>query len=135
MVIKKSIDIEDAVREELSVYLTAYCRPLPADYPLPNILVSAIGGTSESDWHGTNQSDTFTVNLTSRGKNEAEALDCLRTAIGILQAAQGGVLARVRINSQYSWGEDGRRPDLASCGATLLITARPETITLNQEES
>lgn len=131
MVIKKSIDIEDAVREALCEYLTAYCRPLPKNYTLPNILVTSTGGSTDTDWKGEDMSDTFTVNLTSRGKTEAEALDCLRTALGILQASQGGVLARVRINSQYSWGEDRTRPDLAMCGATLLITARPDTITLN----
>lgn len=131
MVIKKSIDIEDAVREALDDYLTAYCRPLPKNYTLPNILVTSTGGSTDTDWKGEDMSDTFTVNLTSRGKTEVEALDCLRTALGILQASQGGVLARVRINSQYSWGEDRTRPDLAMCGATLLITARPDTITLN----
>lgn len=130
MTIKKPIDIEDAVRGALSAKLTAFCRPLPADYSLPNILVTATGGSSEEDWHGTDQADTFTVNLTSRGATEAEALGYLRTAIGILQASQGRKLVRVRINTQYSWGEDQRRPDLAVCGATLLITARPETITL-----
>ena len=133
MVIKKSIDIEDAVREALSNYLTAFCRPLPADYPLPNILVTATGGTTEADWHGSDVSDTFTVNLTSRAETEAEALDYLRTALGVLQASQGRVLSYVRINSQYSWGSDGMRPDLAACGATLLITARPETVEIEIE--
>lgn len=133
MTIQKSIDIEDAVRQALSPYLTVFCRPLPVSYSLPNVLVTSIGGNSETDWHGTNIADTFTVNLTCRGENEAEALECLRTAIGILQALQGKTLFRVQINSQYSWGTDPVRPDLAMCGATLLISARPntETITLN----
>ena len=132
MTIQRPIDIEDAVREALSGNLTAFCRPLPASYTLPNILVTATGGSQEADWHGTDQADTFTVNLTSRGETEASALECLRTAIGILQASQGGVLARVRLNTQYSWGEDRTRPDLAMCGATLLITARPETVTIEE---
>lgn len=130
MEIYKPIDIEDTVRAALENYVTAYCRPLPANYSLPNILVTATGGSSEEDWHGTDQADTFTVNLTSRGSNEAEALNCLRTAIGILKASQGLPLRRVRLNSQYSWGSDPRRPDLAMCGATLLVTAAPEKITI-----
>ena len=132
MTIQKPIDIEDAVREALSPYLTTFCRPLPATYSLPNILVTSVGGSSESDWHGTDMIDTFTVNLTARGENEAEALECLRTAIGVLQASQGKPLSRVQINSQYSWGTDPTRPDLAMCGATLLVSARPETITIEE---
>lgn len=126
MQIRKSIDIENAVRLILADYMTAFCRPLPETYTLPNILVTAVGGLQETDWHGSNQADTFTVNLTSRGETEASALDLLRTALGVLQAVQGGVLLRVRVNSQYSWGVDPMRPDLAMAGATLLITARPE---------
>ena len=130
MIIKKPIDIEDAVRAALAPYVTAFCRPLPASYSLPNILVTATGGSQDTDWHGTDLFDTFTVNLTSRGENEASALDCLRTAIGVLKAAQGGTLVSVMLNSQYSWGNDPTRPDLAMCGATLIVTARPDTITL-----
>lgn len=128
MIIKRPIDIENVVREALSPHLTAFCRPLPASYSLPNILITAVGGRNDADWRGTDVIDTFTVNLTARGNTEADALDCLRTAIGILQATQGRPLARVQLNSQYSWGSDPVRPDLAMCGATLLISARPETI-------
>ena len=130
MTIQKPIDIEDAVREALTPYLTAFCRPLPASYTLPNILITATGGSMETDWHGTDMADTFTVNLTSRGETEASALNCLRTAIGVLKASQGGKLARVSLNAEYSWGEDPTRPDLAMCGATLQIVARPETVTI-----
>ena len=130
MEIYKPIDIEDAVRAALANHVTAYCRPLPKSYTLPNILVTATGGSEEADLSGTDIADTFTVNLTCRGENEASALDCLRTAIGILKASQGLPLRRVRLNSQYSWGSDPKRPDLAMCGATLLITAAPEKITI-----
>ena len=130
MEIYKPIDIEDAVRLALDPHVTAYCRPLPASYTLPNILVTATGGSEEADWNGTDLADTFTVNLTCRGENEASALDCLRTAVGVLKASQGIPLRRVRLNSQYSWGSDPRRPDLAMCGATLLVTAAPEKITI-----
>lgn len=130
MEIRKPIDIEDAVRIALANHVTAYCRPLPASYTLPNILVTSTGGSEESDWNGTDIADTFIVKLICRGENEASALDCLRTAIGILKASQGAPLRRVRLNSQYSWDSDPRRPDLAMCGATLLITAAPEKITI-----
>lgn len=131
----KPIDIEDAVREALENYVTAYCRPLPEHYPLPNILITATGGSETADWHGDDIADTFTVNLTCRSDTEASALDCLRTAIGILKASQGLPLRRVRVNSQYSWGSDPRRPDLAMCGATLLVTAAPEKITITEQEA
>ena len=39
MKINKSIDIEDEIRSALSEYQTVYCRPLPAEYGLPHILV------------------------------------------------------------------------------------------------
>ena len=133
MIIRKSIDIEDTARSILSDYMTAFCRPLPQTYTLPNILVTAVGGSQETDWHGSDQADTFTVNLTSRGETEASALDLLRTAIGVLQAAQGRQLLRVQVNSQYSWGQDSMRPDLAMCGATLLISARPEIVEIEIE--
>ena len=45
MIIERSIDIEDAVRQALADHLTAYCRPLPRDYRRPCILVSKVGGT------------------------------------------------------------------------------------------
>lgn len=135
MEIRQPIDIENAVRLALKDYVAAYCRPLPATYTLPNILVTATGGTQETDWHGRDQADTFTVNLTCRGETEASALDCLRKAIGILKESQGGTLARVTVNSQYSWGNDTVRPDLAMCGATLIIVARPEIVTVSTIES
>lgn len=124
----RPIDIEDAVRSVLKTNnLTAYCRPLPKNYSLPNILVSAVGGNQATDWHGSDVLDNFTVNLTSRGETEASALETLRTAIAVLQSEQGGSLSRVSVNSLYSWGTDGTRPDLAMCSATLIISARPET--------
>lgn len=132
MTIIKPIDVEDAVRLALSAHMTnIHCRPLPRLYNLPNILVTATGGSQDTDWNGADVYDTFTVNLTCRGTSEAQALNYLRTAIGVLKASQGGTLRKVTLNSQYSWGNDPERPDLAVCGATLLITANPETSTLN----
>ena len=122
----RPIDIEDAVRDILSGSITAYCRPLPKTYSLPNILVTATGGSQGADWKGIDVMDTFTVKLDCRGASEASALDTLRTAIGTLQASRDARICRVLVNSLYSWGNDGTRPDLAMCSATLLVTARPE---------
>ena len=79
MVINKSIDIEEEIRTALSLYLTAYCRPLPEHYVLPNILITQVGGTT------VKTIDTFSVVLDSRARQEAEALDTLNRAIGILK--------------------------------------------------
>ena len=72
--IERSIDIEDAVRTALAEHLTAYCRPLPASYTLPCILVTQVGG------YDANKIDTFEVVLDSRAQTEAEALEYLRNA-------------------------------------------------------
>lgn len=120
MKINKSIDIEDEVRTALTPYLTAYCRPLPAEYDLPNILITQVGGTD------TQTIDTFEVVLDARAKLEAEAFDCLRTAIAILKTTakeQTTALRYVTVNSSGSWGTDPVRPDLAMCSARLAIVA------------
>ena len=120
MKINKSIDIEDEVRTALAPYLTAYCRPLPAEYDLPNILITQVGGTDAQTV------DTFEVVLDSRAKIEAEAFDCLRTAIAILKTTakeQTTALRYVTVNSSGSWGNDPVRPDLAMCSARLAIVA------------
>ena len=120
MKINKSIDIEDEVRTALALYLTAYCRPLPAEYDLPNILITQVGGTDAQTI------DTFEVVLDARAKLEAEAFDCLRTAIAILKTTakeQTTALRYVTVNSSGSWGNDPVRPDLAMCSARLAIVA------------
>ena len=120
MTINKSIDIEDEVRQVLSEHMTAYCRPLPADYALPNILITQVGGTERDTI------DTFGVVLDSRATTEAAALDYLNTAVGILRQAakeQTSALRHVVVNSSGSWGMDPVRPDLAMCSARVEITA------------
>lgn len=120
MKINKSIDIEDEVRTALAPYLTAYCRPLPAEYDLPNILITQVGGTDAQTI------DTFEVVLDARAKLEAEAFDCLRTVIAILKTTakeQTTALRYVTVNSSGSWGTDPVRPDLAMCSARLAIVA------------
>lgn len=125
--IQRSIDIEDAVRTALAEHLTAYCKPLPASYTLPCILVTQVGG------YDANKIDTFEVVLDSRAQTEAEALEYLRNAIGVLRAVASTHETPVRyisVNSSGSWGMDPVRPDLAMCSARISVVAHPETVTL-----
>ena len=125
MIYLKSIDIENEIREALAPYLTAYCRPLPAEYTLPNILITQVGGTT------SNKVDTFGVVLDSRAKTEAEALDALNQAVGILKAvakAQTTAIRYVNVNSSGSWGADPVRPDLAMCSARIDVVAHQATM-------
>lgn len=125
MIIHKSIDIEEEVRTALSPYQTAYCRPLPADYSLPNILITQVGGTD------TDRVDTFEVVLDSRAETEAEALSYLNMAKAILiQTAkeQTTALRHVVVNTSGSWGADPVRPDLAMCSARISVTAHQQKV-------
>ena len=120
MIINKSIDIEEEIRSALSEYQTAYCRPLPAEYVLPNILITQVGGQTAQTI------DTFYVVLDSRAETEAAALDYLNTAIGILKQVakeQTTAIRHVTVNSSGSWGNDPVRPDLAMCSARLDVVA------------
>ena len=120
MNILKPVDIEEEIRLALKDYLTAYARPLPKSYTLPNILITATGGTSR------NTVDTFTVTLDARAETDAEAYDLLTTALGVLEAqaaSQVGALRHAIINSLARWGTDPVRPDLKLCTATVLVTA------------
>ena len=120
MIIKKSIDIEDEVRAALADHLTAYCTPLPAEYDLPHILITQVGGTTAQTI------DTFYVVLDARARTEAEAINYLHTAVGILKKVakeQTTAIRHVVVNSSGSWGDDPVRPDLAMCSARLEIVA------------
>lgn len=125
MKIKRSVDIEDEVRIALSDHFTAYCRPLPADYMLPNILVTQVGGSDRSDI------DTFEVVLDARAETEQAASETLRTAIGVLKAAAAAQTTKIRhvsVNTSGSWGADPVRQDLALCTARLSVVAHLETM-------
>ena len=120
MIINKSIDIEEEIRSALSEYQTAYCRPLPAEYTLPHILITQVGGQT------VQTIDTFYVVLDSRAETEAAALDYLNTAIGILKQVakeQTTAIRHVVVNTSGSWGNDPVRPDLAMHSARLEVVA------------
>lgn len=132
MEINRSIDIEEAIRATLSDYQTVYCAPLPANYSLPNILVTATGGDTMATSSGKGKVDIFMVVLDARAELEADAMEYLRTAVAILEAQNGSHgISHVEVNSLYSWGEDPVRPDLVMCSATLMVTAHRETITIS----
>lgn len=127
MNILKPVDIEDECRKALKDFITTYNRPLPANYTLPNVLISATGGSSKDTI------DTFTVVLDVRAETDAEAVDVLNTAIGLIEAQaslQVGALRSVFINSLYRWGNDPVRPDLKLCSATVLVTAHRQSFTI-----
>ena len=120
MIINRSIDVEDEIRKALAEHMTVYCRPLPAEYDLPHILVTKVGGTD------SNKIDTFEVVLDARAGTEAEALGYLNTAVAILKEMarqQVTALRYVTVNSSGSWGQDPVRPDLAMCSARLSVVA------------
>lgn len=127
MTINRSIDIEDEIRKALLPYLTAYVRPLPAKYTLPNVLIHKTGGTD------TNTIDTFSVAIDARAETDAEADETLRTAVGLLKQIareQTSALRNVTVNASGSWGTDPVRPDLKLCSATLMVTAHEEKVNL-----
>lgn len=129
MIILKPIDIEEEVRLALKDYLTTYVRPLPEKFAVPSVLVTATGGNSEDTI------DKFIVSLDSRAETDAEALDTLSTAIGVLEARaqqQFGALRNVALNSLASWGVDPVRPDLKLCTATVIVTAHRQAQTITQ---
>ncbi len=123
--IRRSVDIEDEVRNALKSYMTVYCRPRPASFATPCILVSQVGGTDADG-----QIDTFEVTLDARASNAADANETLRNAIGVLRKAAGDQTTAIRfveVNSSGSWGSDPARPDLAMYSARIRVVAHLET--------
>lgn len=120
MIINKSIDIEDEIRKALTPTIKTYVRPLPKDFEIPSILVEQMGGTSE------NLIDTFTVRLSSRATEEAEALDLIKTALGVLEYQAKNQFGFLRFSTEQNlsnWGNDPVRPDLCLCQATVQVVA------------
>lgn len=126
--IRRSIDIEDEIRIALKDHLTAYCRPLPANFSLPCILVTQVGGTDNNG-----QIDSFDVTLDARAKNAADANETLRNAIGILREAarkQTSAIRFVEVNSSGAWGSDPARPELSMYSARIRVVAHLEKATI-----
>lgn len=129
MDIVRSVDIENIVRLALSDYFDIYCRPLPAKFKVPSLLVQRVGGTEK------NTIDTFEITLDSRAKTEAEADELLRNAVGALKTIakeQTTAIRSVTVNASGSWGTDPVRPDLAMCSARLIIVAHQESNIINR---
>lgn len=129
MNILKPVDIEEEIRTALKDYVTVYARPLPEKYTLPNVLITAAGGSS------SDTIDTFTVSIDARAETDAEAFDLLSTTLGLLEnqaAKQVGALRKVIINSLARWGNDPVRPDLKLCSATVLVTAHRQSFTITE---
>ena len=126
--ITRSVDIEDEVRNALKSYMTAYCRPLPADFTTPSVLITLVGGSD------ANQIDTFDVTLDARAADEATANETLRNAIGLLRKAAGEQTTAIRhmeVNSSGSWGSDPVRPDLSMYSARVRVVAHLENATIS----
>ena len=129
MNILRPVDIEDEIRKALTDYVTVYCRPLPANFTTPCILVTAMGGGSE------NTIDTFTVILDARAETDEAAYTLMRTVQGLLEAqaqSQFGALRNVAVNSLARWGNDPVRPDLKLCTLTVLVTAHRESFEIDE---
>ncbi len=129
MIIYKSIDIEDEIRQALDPTIQVYVRPLPANFTTPSILVELMGGTSE------NTIDTFTVRLSSRAELESDALDLLRTALGVLEYKAKNQFGFLRFSSEQNlmnWGSDPVRPDLCLCQATVLVVAHKVKVEIEE---
>lgn len=123
MKIKRIIDIEEEIRVALDEYIKSYVRPLPKNFSLPSILITAVGGTEQ------HEIDSFEVTLDCRAENENDAQLNLRNAIGILEKiaeSQSTALRYVTINTLTSWGRDPVRPELAMCSARLGVVAHKE---------
>ncbi len=127
MQIQTSIDFEYEVQKILETYMTAYCRPLPANFTTPCILVTKVGGSD------VDTIDSAEIVLDSRAQRESQAVDLLNKAIGVLRKISRESTTPVRhilVTSSGSWGVDPVRPDLAMCSARLSVTAHLENTTI-----
>jgi len=126
--IDRNIEVEEEIRVALSDYMKCYVRPLPANFEVPSILITAVGGSTE------NTVDYFDVTLDSRATEDAVALDNLRNAVGIVIAIAKNQSTKLRfatVNNLGSWGKDPVRPELAMCTARLRVIAHTETVEVN----
>lgn len=127
MIIKRTIDVEEEIRQALSDKIMCYVRPLPKDFAVPSLLITSTGGTE------TDTIDTFVVSLDARGKTDAEADKFLRNALALLQKVadeQTSAIRSVRINALPNWGSDPARPELKLRVATVTVMAHKETVNI-----
>lgn len=125
--IQTSVDIEYEIQKILTSYMTAYCRPLPANFTMPCILVTKVGGSDRDTI------DSTEIVLDSRAPRETQAVALLNKAVGILRKISRESTTPVRhiqVTSSGSWGVDPVRPDIAMCSARVSVTAHLETITI-----
>ena len=121
MNIRRSVDIENEVRQVLAEYYTAYCDPLPATYSLPFIRVINAGGSER------NQTDTFSVVIHGYAETDAEACEITRNAAGIIKTWK---YWHVEETTKATRFPDPLRPDLCRYRTTFLITAHQELFSL-----
>lgn len=127
MEIERKIDAEDELRQIMTGHVKTYSRPLPASYQLPHAEVSVVGGTEGE------KIDTFDLLINIRAETEAEASETMRNYLAIAKKeieSQKTAFATFAVNSQWSWGRDASRPDLALCQARVIVKAHPEEINI-----
>ena len=125
---KRPPDIEYEIQKVLDPYIKTYCRPLPEEYALPNILVVRVGGTELTDWSGTGHIDRFTITLQCRAEDDGTAQETLSTAVAVLK--ESNKFRFVQNNTDLgNWGTDPVRPDLSLFSVTLIVSASLEEIT------
>ena len=124
MQIQTSVDFEYEVQKILETYMTAYCRPLPANFTTPCILVTKVGGSDRDTV------DSAEIVLDSRAPRESQAVALLNKAVGILRKISRESttpIKHIQVTSSGSWGVDPVRPEIAMCSARMSVTAHLET--------
>ena len=127
MKILRPTDIEDEIRKALADYFTVYVRPLPKNFAVPSLLITATGGTTAKTV------DTFTVTIDARAETDAEADALIRNAIGVLEEVaktQIGALRFADLNALANWRTDPVRPELKMRTGTARVVAHREEYTL-----
>ena len=129
MKILRSIDVEEETRLVLKDFFQVYVRPLPEKFITPSVLIELMGGTSE------NTIDTFLVRFSARASTDAEALDLLRTLLGVLKYQTENQVGKLRFSEEQSlisWGNDPIRQDLKLCTATVNVIAHKESFDIDE---
>lgn len=127
MIIYRPVDIEEEIRAQLADHFTVYVRPLPANFAVPSLLITATGGTSK------NTIDNFTVVIDARANTPAAADELARNALGALERIakeQKGALRYLRINALANWRVDPVRPELSMRTITAQVKAHRENATI-----